>query len=714
VSSLLTFPASRRNKWIVLVVWILALGALSPFGAKFEDVISNEPSSFLPGSAESVRVAELSDRFPGGELTPAVVVYGADAPLTGAQRAAIADTRAALAADLPPKALAPTPVQFSPDGRGAAYSVPLEVSGDSDALAAAVDTIREATGDPPAGVDSRVTGPAGFSKDAIEVFGGINTTLLFATAALVIVLLLIIYRSPVFWLVPIISVFFAELAVRGLGYLMGDNGVSINGQTQGILLVLVFGAGTDYALLLVARYREELHRHEDRHRAMRVALAQAGPAIVASAGTVIAGLLVLTLAEVNGTAGLGPVGAMGVAVAALAMLTVLPALLLIFGRGLFWPFVPRADGRTDPAVRGVWRRIGERVTARPRPVWIGTVAALLVMCIGLTGYNENLTSSNGFRGTVESVEGQELLAASFPAGASAPTSVIVPPGGDVAAVRSAVEGTPGVAAVSPQAAEGPPGTRLSVTLEPDPYSPAAYDLIPEIRDAAKAAGGEEVLVGGPTAEEADLRTAARSDLLLLPPLILLVVFLILAGLLRSLLAPVLLIATVILSYLASLGFTVWFFNTFTDAPGQEATLALYGFVFLVALGVDYNIFLMARAREEALVHGTRQGMLRALAVTGGVITSAGIVLAGTFAVLGVLPLWALTQIGFLVGFGVLLDTLVVRSVLVPALVEDIGDRVWWPSALARGARGRGGGDAGGDGDGGDAVPAGSPGVPAQG
>ncbi|MFN8123142.1 MAG: MMPL family transporter [Thermoleophilia bacterium] len=682
-----TFPAkSLKTTLVVLGAWLLVLAVGGPLGAKFESVITNEPSSFLPGSAESVKVAELAKQFPDGELTPAIIVASRDGGLTAADRAAVEGLRTGIAGDLPPKALAPTPLIPSQDGRALVFSVPLEVSGDADALEAAVEDFRDRA-DPVAadGLQVKVTGPAGFSADAIKVFGNINTTLLIATGLLVIVLLLIIYRSPVFWILPIVAVGFAEMTVRAIGYLLGSNGVVINGQTQGILLVLVFGAGTDYALLLVARYREELHHHESARDAMRVALSQAGPAILASAGTVVAGLLVLALAEVNGTAGLGPVGAIGVAVAAISMLTALPALLILCGRRVFWPFVPRFDA-SDPglATRGVWRRIGERVTGRPRAVWGTTAVVLLAMCAGLLSFGTGLTSSNGFRGDVESVDGQELIARSYAAGATAPTTVVVGDTARLGAVRTALESAPGVTAVG-DPEQGPPGARFSVTLEPEPFSQAAYDLIPDLRDTVKAAGGDTALVGGPTAEEADVRDAATRDTLLLPPLILLVVLVILAVLLRSVVAPLLLIATVILSFVAALGLSVLLFNTLFDSPGQDPSLPLFGFVFLVALGVDYNIFLMARAREEAARHGTREGMLRALAVTGGVITSAGVVLAGTFAVLGVLPLWALFQIGFLVGFGVLLDTLVVRSVLVPALVADLGDRVWWPSSPNRGA-----------------------------
>lgn len=680
---ILTFPArSILSTVAVLLAWLAILVAGAPLGAQFEDVITNEPSSFLPGSSEAVTVAELAAEFPGGELTPAVVVSAREAGLTPDDRAAIEADRDAIAADPPESSLPPTPVDYSPDGVAAVYSVPLEVSGDAEGLQAAVDRIRAEVADGPAGLETDVTGPAGFSADAIEVFGDINTTLLLATASLVIVLLLIIYRSPIFWVLPILAVGFAELAVRSIGYLLGSNGVVINGQTQGILLVLVFGAGTDYALLLVARYREELHHHATAREAMRIALSQAGPTIIASAGTVVAGLLVLSLAEVNGTAGLGPVGAIGVAVAALSMLTALPAMLILVGRRAFWPFIPRFDDADEGlATRGVWRRVGERVARRPRRVWVGTAAVLLAMCAGLAFFNTGLTSANGFRGTVESVEGQALIAASFPAGASAPTTVLVQDVERTGDVRAAVAAMEGVSSIG-DSQSGDPGARFPVVLAPDPFSPEAYDLIPELRDVAKAAGGESTLVGGPTAEEADVRVAATRDTLVLPPIILLVVLVILGLLLRAIVAPLLLVGTVILSFLAALGFSVFVFNTVLDSPGQDPSLPLFGFVFLVALGVDYNIFLMARAREETPDHGTRGGILRALAVTGGVITSAGIVLAGTFAVLGVLPLWALFQIGFLVGFGVLLDTLIVRSLLAPALVSDIGPPVWWPSAPA--------------------------------
>jgi RND superfamily putative drug exporter len=451
--------------------------------------------------------------------------------------------------------------------------------------------------------------------------------------------------------------------------------------------VLVFGAGTDYALLLVSRYREELRRHEDKHEAMRVALRNAGPAIFASGMTVIVALLTLSLAEVNGTAGLGPIGAMGVGVAMISMLTMLPALLVICGRRAFWsPFfhtIPHLGDSGADETHGAWRRIGERVAARPRRVWVAGTALLVLLALNVTQIDTGLTNGNSFRGDVESVQGADILARSFPSGLSAPTNVIVPDSARAPAVRAALlERRDVVAAVLPPR-QGPPGTRLDVILRKDPFSTAAFEQTPELRRIARAAGGRDVLVGGPTAESYDYRKSATRDNFVILPLALLVVLLVLCGLLRALLAPVLLVASVILSFFAALGTGVFFFNNVFGFAGVDPSLPLLAFVFLVALGIDYNIFLMARVREETLRHGTRAGMLRGLAVTGAVITSAGIVLAGTFSALAVLPLVFLTEIGFIIAFGVLLDTFLVRSVVVPALGFDIGPRIWWPSRLAR-------------------------------
>jgi RND superfamily putative drug exporter len=421
---------------------------------------------------------------------------------------------------------------------------------------------------------------------------------------------------------------------------------------------------------------------------MRVAVRQAGPGILASGGTVVAALLCLSLASVNSTAGLGPVGAMGVAVAAIAMLTVLPALLLIGGRRAFWPFVPRFDAQEDEENmsawrRGAWGRLGARIERRHRAVWIATTLALLAVALGTLTLDSNLTTASAFRGEIESVAGQRLLERSFPAGASAPTTIVVTDPARLDDVLAAAEKAPEVVGVGP-AVTGPAGALFTVTLAEDPFSQGGFELVDPLRKQLRAAAGDAVLVGGATAEEADLREAVRADTLLLVPLVLLVVFVILVLLLRAILGPLMLMGTVVLSFFAAIGLSLLVFEVFADFPGEDPSYPLFAFIFLVALGIDYNIFLMARVREEAAAGmPTKQAMLKGLAVTGGVITSAGIVLAGTFSVLAVLPLVALTQIGITVALGVLLDTFVVRSILVPALTFSLEERTWWPSRLGR-------------------------------
>jgi putative drug exporter of the RND superfamily len=797
--SLFTLAAGPRAKWVVFLVWlvgiVLAVGPLQ-LPTKFSDAENNESTSYLPGDAESTKALTATKALQGGELASAVIVYHRESGLTAADRARIqADVRrmttrrfpgvvrdGARAAGGGPQVRRPNgcagpsttmpgqppgyqpfvgPV-CSPDGRAAIVTAYIRGNGQGDTILDPVDFWRDAVSDPGRGLDVKITGGAGYSADAIKVFEGINGTLLLAAVTLVIVLLILIYRSPIFLFVPLTAVIFAELLARSLGYGLSELGVTINSQSSSIMSVLVLGAGTDYALLIVARYREELHHRLDRHEAMAAAMRSAGPAVLASASTVIAGLLCLTIAKVNGTSGMGPIAAMGVGCAALSMLTLLPALLTICGRRAFWPFVPHStqwmtrEGVTAGRLRrriaegsrfgallpvlggalvvlillpivilnalitritrglvpsvimgpldrglfkpyevrrfrheriadethGFWRRVGEWVARRPARVAVGTIAVLLVLCAGLAFYSTDLTTNDSYRTEVESVEGQKILSRSFPAGASAPTDIVVPDRAAVPAVRRAVAGVDGVELVGGPVAQGAPGVLVQAVLKPNPYSTEAFDLIDPIRDAAHAAA-EGTLVGGASAVEHDVREAAAWDSKVIPPIVLVVVFLILVALLRAVVAPLVLIGTVILSFAAALGVGYFAYDVIFGFPGSDPSLPLFAFVFLVALGVDYNIFLMARAREEALEHGTRTGMRRALAVTGGVITSAGIVLAGTFSVLAVLPLVFLTEIGFVVAFGVLLDTFLVRSVLVPALVELIGPRVWWPSRLAR-------------------------------
>jgi RND superfamily putative drug exporter len=735
--SLFTLPAGRRAKWVVFALWFLVIFAAmsAKLPEKFEEAENNEATSYLPGDAESTKALAKTEALQNGEIAPTVIVFRRDSGLTPADFRTIeadvakmtekrypgvipdgataasggkpAASESKTAANLnqlgapEPGCGAPTsevpgqPAGYAPfvgpicsqDGKAAIVTSYINAEGEAELITEPVQDWRDQVSGDRDGLEVKITGGGGFSTDAIEVFESLNGTLLLAAVSLVIFLLILIYRSPFFFFIPLISVIFAEFLSRSIGYGVSELGVTINGQSSSIMSVLVLGAGTDYALLLVARYREELHHTEDKHEAMRTALASAGPAIFASALTVIAALLCLTLAKVNGTAGLGPIAAIGIACAALSMLTLLPALLTICGRRAFWPFIPRYE----PAVPGekeapfqahrFWARVGQRVAAGPQRVMVGSIAVLLVCCAGFAFFSLELTSEDSYRTEVESVEGQELLDKSFPSGTTALTDVIVPQPGEVPAVKNAVEGVEGVESVSEPVASGPEGTLIQATLEPNPYSTEAFDLVEPMRDTAtEAAPG--TLVGGPSAIEFDVREAAGWDSIVIPPLILLVVFLILMALLRAVMAPLILIGTVILSFLAALGVGYFVFDVIFGFPGSDPSLPLFAFVFLVALGVDYNIFLVARAREEAEKHGTEEGMLRALAVTGGVITSAGIVLAGTFAVLGVLPLTFLTEIGFVVAFGVLLDTFLVRSVLVPAIALTVGDKFWWPSTLS--------------------------------
>jgi len=726
---LLTLPAGRRAKWAVMAVWLVAMFGIigADLPTKFEDAVSNESSSFLPGDAESTAALEASERIQGDELAPIAIVYRREGGLSQDDFARIESDRDTLNADLPERTTPYSEPIPSPERDAAIIQADVRANGESDTILDPVDQARELVNDEN-GLETGVAGGAAFSADAIEVFENIDGVLLLATGLIVFFLLLAVYRSPIFWFFPLLAVIFAELASRGIGYGLTEIGVTVNGQSQGILPVLVFGAGTDYALLLVARYREELRQHEDKHEAMAEALRRAGPAIIASGLTVIAALLCLTIADVEGTAGLGPIGATGIAVAMVAMLTALPASLLIprsvwmgflalvvagivagvahpiaglivaiVGIGLtirysrghtassgwqFWPFVPHVGDEGADETHGIWRRIGDRIAVRPRRVWAGTTAALLVLTLGWLAIDLGLTQGNQFRGDVESVQAQELLAESFPAGAGAPTEVIVPDPANVDAVSTALTDLDSIEDVRPSG-EGEDGVLLLATLAQDPYSTEAFEEIEPIRDAAKSAGGEEVLVGGPTAIERDLRVASARDSILIPPIALLVVFLILVALLRAVVAPLILIGTVILSFAAALGVGYVVFDVIFGFEGSDPSLPLFAFIFLVALGVDYNIFLMARVREETQRRGPREGTLRGLAVTGGVITSAGLVLAGTFSALAVLPLVFLTELGFVVAFGVLLDTFLVRSILVPAISLDLGSKIWWPSSLSR-------------------------------
>jgi len=685
---LIRFITGRRTKWVVLAIWIAIAIVSLPLAGKLSSLQKNDQKSSLPAGAQSAKILDAQAHFPGAATLPALVVYHRSSGLTAQDKAVIAADAARIKALNLSGVQGVIPGQPSADGRTAILTVPIKASSDLNLTINDATKVSKAVGEGTGGLQVRTTGPAGFLADTVRVFSNINTRILLATVLIVAVLLLITYRSPFLWLVPLLAVgLFADLPSRALAYLLGAHiGLPIDGQAAGITIVLVFGAGTDYALLLISRYREELRRHEDRHQAMAGALRGAGPAILASGMTVTIALLTLMFAVLTSNRSLGPLAALGVFMAMIAMLTALPALLLVLPRGVFWPRVPRY-GSASREETGFWSRLGARlfgsgVSSRPRTVAIVTTLILGAMALGLLALNTNLSQLDIYRGNVQSVQGQKLISQSFPSGLTSPADVVVP-AGKLQAAMTAAKTVPGVADVPAQSAQTAGGlAQFQVVLKQDPYSSAAWPTIEALRTAMDSAAGPTALVGGDTAQALDTHNAAVRDTLVVAPLVLLVVFVVLVVVLRSLVAPVMLTGTVILSFAATVGFSVLVFKYVFGFPAIDAGTPLGAFVFLVALGVDYNIFLMTRVREEAVTLGTRAGMLKALAVTGGVITSAGLVLAGTFSVLAVLPLVVLTEFGFIIAFGVLLDTFVVRTVLVPALTLWIGPAVWRPGALA--------------------------------
>jgi len=690
VRSIARFVSGRGTAWVALgiaAIAIVLLFALLPKGSS-----DAYPPSGLPDSSEAARVSALLSEFPSADTTAAIVVFdrGGDA-LTDADKAAITANAATLAeGSIAPQAVVP---QFSDDGTAALVAVPLDaatVEGDIDASASAIrDT---ASAGLPDGLTALLTGPVGFQADITNAFAGADFRLLLVTVIVVAVLLIITYRSPVLWIVPLAVVGLADGLARIVVTALAEPlGITIDASIGGILSVLVFGAGTNYALLLVARYREELTRDQNRHRAMLTAVTSAGPAIAASGGTVALSLLTLLLAQLAGNRALGFACAIGVVIAILFALLVLPAALVVCGRGLFWPFVPRVHPAAVDAAGvhhavvtpGLWMRLGRAVSRRPAAVAIVATIGIGILALGLTGYRVGLSQTDQLIGDPESVQAQQIVDNAFSAGLTGQT-ILLTPDAAVADATSLAEGVDGVESVRPGESSGGL-TRLDATLSAEPESDEAFATIEALRTAFSGAPApvSDTLVGGNDATALDTNTAAAADQALIIPLILAIVFLILALLLRSLVAPVLLIASVLATFFASLGASNVLFQNVLGFPAFDSNVILFAFLFLVALGVDYNIFLTTRAREESVAHGTREGMVRALSSTGGVITSAGILLAAVFAVLGVLPVVALTQIGVIVCIGVLLDTLVVRTVLVPALVFLTGDRFWWPSHPAR-------------------------------
>ena len=693
---------------LVVIAWFGVTGFFGPLFGKLTSVQENDNSAFLPDSAESTKAVKLLESFAAGESTAfptLVLLEGSVGPEVLQQINAHLETVPDLklgGTDVPlSKYLLPgSQVTAFPaaDGKAVLASILLDgaaiaemLPNDEPVLPAIVEALREdfTPFAKDLGFDSYVTGAGGLIGDLFGAFGDLDSTLLLTTLGVVAFILIIVYRSPILWFLPLLSAVFALSTAGGIIYLLAKNDViDVNGQSQGILSVLVLGAGTDYALLLISRYREELHHHSTPVAAMRAAYKGTFEPIVASGATVALGLLVLLLSDLSGNRGLGPIGAIGVAVAVITMVTLLPAFLVLFGRWIFWPRIPRFDD-VDAQLTGTWAKVGNLVERRPRRAWVITGLLLVVLAgFSTTLKTDGLSSSESFTGNPESVVGQKLLLNHFPGGEGDPTKVILK-NELIPAVSEKLRGVAGVTAVAPEANAAGVIVKdglsiLNVTLSTAPDSRESRDRIPAIRDAVKSVD-ESILVGGTTAVFFDTDVAARHDNRTVIPVVLLLITLILGLLLRSIVSAVLLLGTVVLSYFATLGVCALVFNHIFGFAGADASFPLFAFIFLVALGIDYNIFLMTRVREESGKMGTRKGVIKGLTVTGSVITSAGIVLAATFGVLGILPLVFLAELGFAVAFGVLLDTIIVRSILVPALVHEIGPKVWWPSKLSKSA-----------------------------
>ncbi|MBZ4512074.1 MMPL family transporter, partial [Mycobacterium avium subsp. hominissuis] len=579
-----------------------------------------------------------------------------------------------------PGAAPAQPLTPSQDGKAALGVVPLSTTLSGLALNDAVSALRTAAATGlAADLQVHVTGGPAFGADIAGAFTHANVTLLAVTASVVALLLIATYRSPVLWLVPLLVVAFADRVAAAVGTAVASlTGLSFDGATSGITSVLVFGAGTNYALLLISRYRQELRRHAGHRDALRRAVHRAGPAIVASNATVVLALLTLLLAATPSTRSLGALAACGLVIAAVSVLVVLPPLLAVCGRRLFWPFIPVDRPATES---GAWRRVAEWVAGRPALVAVAAVAVLAALGGGLWGTRIGLSQTEQFRVRADSVAGYHVLAQHFPAGLANPTLVVADTG-HAAAVHQAMAATPGVVSATESGRSASGLTQWSVVIDAPPSSVRAFDIVAALRDSTRAADSG-ALVGGADAAALDVRDAATHDRVLLIPAILAVILIVLAVLLRSVMAPPVLLVATMLGALGALGLGGWVSLHLFGFPALDYTTPLFAFLFLAALGVDYTIFLVARAREEAARHGTRQGMVEAVAATGGVITSAGIVLAAVFCVLAVLPLMVLTQLGIIVGLGILLDTFVVRTLVIPALFTLVGDRIWWPNNPSR-------------------------------
>ncbi|MFF8503163.1 MMPL family transporter [Streptomyces anulatus] len=688
---------ARSIRWLIpvvlLIAWLGIGGGLGPYAGKLGEVATNDQAAFLPQNAESTQVIDAQKAFQQNETLPAIVVWMSeekDAPVSDEQREAATGALASLAGS-DGVVGAPSPALPSKDGLALQGIVQLS-PGLGDELPTVLERIDEAGASVP-GTTVQLAGPAASQADLSDAFAGIDGLLLGVALITVLVILLLVYRSVLLPFVIILGAVFALALSCAIVYVLADHDiVRVDGQVQGILSILVIGAATDYALLLTARFREELAVHGDRFAAMRIALRESFGPITASAATVAAGLLALLLSDLTNNRALGPVGAIGIVCSVLSALTFLPAALVLLGRKAYWPAKPKPADDKVSGGHGIWHKVAALVDRAPRKVWAITLAALFACAaFAPTLTSKGVPLDEIFVNDAPSVAAQETLSEHFPGGSGNP-AVIIAAADRLPEVTEAAERTEGVASVAPVSASGRPGgeplvvdgkVRVDATLQDAADSDSAKEAVAALRTAVHAVPGSDALVGGYTAQQYDTQRTAEDDRMLIVPVVLAIILVILVFLLRSLLMPVLLVATVALNFLATLGISSLVFTHVFGFSGTDSSVPLYGFVFLVALGVDYNIFLMSRVREESLRHGTREGILRGLTTTGGVITSAGVVLAATFAALGVIPLAFLLQIAFIVAFGVLLDTLVVRSLLVPALVRDIGPKAWWPGALSR-------------------------------
>lgn len=684
---------------VVTLAWLVIGGVAHSFPGRLDEVETDNFQTFLPADAESQQAQRDSRDITGADTTPALVVYERSAGITADdQEQAMSDLNRFGQVQWVVGPLAP-PVQ-SQDGQALLVVVPID-NAVGQAENDIIDQLRAITGGDQGGLTIEVTGPAALRGDLITVLAGVGGELLVVTLGAVLIVLLIIYRSPILWALPLIAAGLSYgLATVFVYWLADADVIKLSGESRGILTVLVFGAGTDYALLLIARYREELTKRERPVDAMKVAWRGAAPAIVASGSTVILGLLALLLSVLSSTRSLGPVSAIGIACTLLVMLTFLPALLVLGGRRVFWPRTPRPERRAATSSHRFWTPVARLIGRRDRLVWVAAAIGLGVAAVGVTQLGKQAINQDDllFSGNRSSVSGQRLLDQHYPGGTGSP-AVIVTNAEAVDQVTAAARQVSGIASVAPVTAAGGASTtaeeagaapkvvngraQLNATMSDAPDGDSAEQTLRRLRTAVHAVPGSDSVVGGFTATNVDTANAADRDQQVIFPVVLAVILLCLAVLLHALLAPILLVLTVVLSFTATVGICVLIFRYLLDVPKVDPEFLLFAFVFLVALGVDYNVFLMSRVRQESERLGTRRGVLSALTVTGGVITSAGVVLAATFAALTVLPVRILVELGIALPVGLLIDTIVVRSLLVPALTHDIGRRIWWPSRLER-------------------------------